>query len=142
MGVQQATGIITLSASQFGLGGLSSLTLGGIALGSASVVITQFSTDSSFTANTDSVIPTQRAIRSYLSSRLTQGGANTFTGQITAGTVVIGAPNYIRSSIPAGQQGSSVNVLSKMYINASGVDGNMMALHYFIRWGAHRTFTQ
>ena len=141
-GVQQATGIITLSASQFGLGGLSSLTLGGIALGSASVVITQFSTDSSFTANTDSVIPTQRAIRSYLSSRLTQGGANTFTGQITAGTVVIGAPNYIRSSIPAGQQGSSVNVLSKMYINASGVDGNMMALHYFIRWGAHRTFTQ
>lgn len=141
-GVQQATGIITLSASQFGLGGLSSLSLGGIALGSASVVITQFSTDSSFTANTDTVIPTQRAIRSYLSSRLTQGGANTFTGQITAGTVVIGGPNFIRSSIPAGQQGSSVDMKSKVYINASGVDGNMMALHYFIRWGAHRTFTQ
>jgi hypothetical protein len=140
-GVQQATGIITLSASQFGLGGLSSLSLGGIALGSSSVLISQFSTDTSFTANSDSVIPTQRAIRSFLASRLTQGGANTFTGQITAGTVVIGGPNYIRSSIPAGQQGSTVNVLSKMYINAAGVDGNMMALHYFIRWGAHRTFS-
>lgn len=140
-GVQQATGIITLSASQFGLGGLSSLSLGGIALGSSSVLISQFSTDTSFTANSDSVIPTQRAIRAFLASRLTQGGANTFTGQITAGTVVIGGPNYIRSSIPAGQQGSSVNVLSKMYINAAGVDGNMMALHYFIRWGAHRTFS-
>jgi hypothetical protein len=141
-GVQQATGIITLSASQFGLSGLSSLSLGGIALGSSSVVITQFSTDSSFTANSDGIIPTQRAIRSYLSSRLSQGGANTFTGQITAGTVVVGGPNYIRSSIPAGQAGSSVNVQSKMYINANGVDGNIVALHYFIRWGAHRTFTQ
>jgi hypothetical protein len=141
-GVQQATGIITLSASQFGLSGLSSLSLGGIALGSSSVVITQFSTDSSFTSNSDGIIPTQRAIRSYLSSRLSQGGANTFTGQITAGTVVVGGPNYIRSSIPAGQAGSSVNVQSKMYINANGVDGNIVALHYFIRWGAHRTFTQ
>jgi hypothetical protein len=140
-GVQQATGIITLSASQFGLGGLSSLTLGGIALGSSSVIISQFSTDSSFTANSDTVIPTQRAIRSYLSSRLSQGGANTFTGQITAGTVVIGGPNYIRSSIPNGQAGSTVNMISKVYVNANGVDGNMMALHYFIRWGAHRTFT-
>jgi hypothetical protein len=140
-GVQQATGIITLSASQFGLGGLTTLSLGGIALGSSSVLISQFSTDSSFTANSDSVVPTQRAIRSFLASRLSQGGANTFTGQITAGTVVIGGPNYIRSTIPNGQAGSSINMLSKVYINANGVDGNMMALHYFIRWGSHRTFT-
>jgi hypothetical protein len=140
-GVQQATGIITLSASQFGLAGLNTLSLGGIALGSASVVISQFSTDSSFTANSDTVVPTQRAVRSFLASRLSQGGANTFTGQITAGTVVIGGPNYIRSTIPNGQAGSSINMLSKVYINANGVDGNMMALHYFIRWGAHRTFS-
>jgi hypothetical protein len=141
-GVQQATGIITLSASQFGLGGLSSLSLGGIALGSSSVLISQFSTDSSFTANSDAVIPTQRAIRSYLSSRLSQGGANTFTGQITAGTVVIGGPNFIRSSIPNGQSGSAVNMLSKVYVNANGVDGNMVALNFFIRNGSHRSLIQ
>ena len=132
-GVQQATGIVTLSASQFGLTGLSSLKLGGIAVGGSSVVITQFSTDGTFTANSDTIIPTQRAIKSYLASRLSQGGANTFTGQLIAGTVVVGGPNIIRSSVPNGTIGSVVKMVSKVNVNANGVDGNMAALDFFMR---------
>jgi hypothetical protein len=130
--VQQATGIVTLSTSQFGLSGLSSLALGGIAIGGSSTTIYGFSTDGSFTASSDNVIPTQRAIKSYLTSRFSQGGANTFTGQLTAGTVVVGSPNYIRSSVPNGFQGSVIKMVSKVYINATGTSGNLNALASFI----------
>ena len=140
-GVAQATGIVTLSASQFGLTGLSSLSLGGIAVGSSSVQITQFSTDASFTANSDSIIPTQKAIKSYISSRLSQGGSNTFTGQLTAGTVVVGGATFIRSSVPSGVSGSRVRMTSKVNIAgaSAGVDGNMAALDFFMRNGVHRS---
>jgi Concanavalin A-like lectin/glucanases superfamily len=151
-GVQQATGTITLSATQFGLQGLNTLNLGGIAVGGSSTTITQFSTDSSFTANSDSVIPTQKAIKAYLTGRLSQGGANTFTGQLTAGTVLVGGANFIKSTIPAGQVGSSVIMYNSIPGNASQtsvyfkgasgystVDGNMAALQFFLKNGAHRS---
>jgi hypothetical protein len=131
-GVQQATGIVTLSTSQFGLSGLSSLALGGIAIGGSSTTILGFSTDSSFTANSDQVIPTQRAIKAYLTSRFSQGGANTFTGQLTAGTIIVGGPNFIRSSIPNGYTGSVVKMSNKVYINATGTSGSLNALAMFI----------
>ena len=146
-GVQQATGIVTLSASQFGLTGLTTLSLGGISVGGSSVVIQQFSTDSTFSANSDAVVPTQKAIKTYVTSRLSQGGSNTFTGQLTAGTIVVGGPNYIRSTIPNGTTGSVVKIASKVNfaqvpsagaVNV-GVDGNMAALDFFIRHGAHKT---
>jgi hypothetical protein len=145
-GVQQATGIVTLSASQFGLTGLNSLSLGGISVGGSSVIITQFSTDNTFSANSDSVIPTQKAIKSYLTSRLSQGGANTFTGQLTAGTIIVGGPNYIKSTIPNGVTGSNIKMVNKVYFKGSSgystVDGNMAILDYFIRSGNHRSNTK
>jgi hypothetical protein len=146
-GVQQATGIITLSASQFGLTGLTTLSLGGISVGGSSVIVTQFSTDGTFSSNSDAVVPTQKAIKTYISGRLSQGGANTFTGQLTAGTVVVGGPNYIRSTIPSGTTGSVVKMVNKVNfaqvpgagpVNI-GVDGAMAALDFFIRHGTHRT---
>jgi hypothetical protein len=136
-GVQQATGIVTLSATQFGLTGLNTLSLGGIAVGGSSVVVNQFSTDSTFVANSDNIIPTQRAIRTYLTSRLSQGGSNTFTGQLTAGTVVIGGPDKIGSSVPNGTAGSVVTMKQVVYFKgvsgASTVDGNIQALEFFLR---------
>ena len=144
-GVQQATGIVTLSASQFGLTGLTTLSLGGISVGGSSVVVTQFSSDATFSANSDNVVPTQKAIKTYLTSRLSQGGANTFTGQLTAGTVVIGGPNLIKSTIPNGTTGSNVKITSKVNfavvpgslspsVNLNvNVDGNLAALHFFGR---------
>jgi len=146
-GVQQATGIVTLSASQFGLTGLTTLSLGGISVGGSSVVIQQFSTDSTFSANSDAVVPTQKAIKTYVTSRLSQGGSNTFTGQLTAGTVVVGGPNFIRSTIPNGTTGSVVKITSKVNfaqipgagsVNV-GVDGSMAALDFFIRHSTRRS---
>ena len=134
-GVQQATGIVTLNASQFGLTGLSQLKLGGISVGSNAVIITAFSTDSTFLANSNQIIPTQKAIRSYISGRLTQGGSNTFTGQLIAGTVSVGGPNFITSTVPAGTNGSNVKMLNKVNIagQLASVDGTMMAETIFIK---------
>lgn len=134
-GVQQSTGIVTLSASQFGLTGLSTLSLGGIAVGGSSVVIQQFSTDITLAANSDSVIPTQRAIKAYISSRLSQGGSNTFTGNIIAGTISVGNPNYITNRVLPGIQGSSINVPVKVTVKgpAGAWGGGGAALQYFVQ---------
>lgn len=135
-GVEQATGIVTLSASQFGLSGLDKLSLGGIAVGGSSVVVSQFSTDATFVANSDTVIPTQKAVKSYLSARLSQGGSNTFTGNTTAGTVTIGGPNVINNTIPQGTPGSSIEMINKvMFDGVDGglIDGGLMALDFFMK---------
>jgi hypothetical protein len=140
--VEQATGIITLSASQFGLSGLNELKIGGVAVGSNSVIITQFSTDSTFVANSNSIVPTQKAIKSYLGAKLTQGGANTFTGQLIAGTILVGGPDRIGSTILEGNDGWHVKMKSK--VNVRGVndgnggaagawDGDGMAMSFFMK---------
>lgn len=140
--VEQATGIVTLSASQFGLEGLTELKLGGVAVGGNSVIITQFSTDSTFVANSNQIIPTQKAIKSYLSSRLSQGGSNTFTGKLIAGTVQVGGPDEITSTIPEGSDGSVVNMPTLTNIRGigdgsdagyGGWDGDGMAMAFFQR---------
>jgi hypothetical protein len=140
-GVQQATGTVTLSATQFGLQGLQTLSLGGIAVGGNQVVVTQFSTDPTFVANSDAIIPTQRAVKSYLSGRLSQGGSNTYTGAFTAGTITVGGANYIISTIPNGVPGSVVKMINKVYISGKGgVDGNMVTLDRFV--GSARSKTE
>jgi len=138
--VEQATGIITLSASQFGLSGLNELRIGGVAVGGNSVIITQFSTDSTFVANSNSIVPTQKAIKAYLGAKLSQGGANTFTGQLIAGTILVGGPDKIASTIPEGTDGWHVdmpNLVNVTGVNdgngggAGGWDGDGMAMAFF-----------
>lgn len=134
-GVQQATGIVTLSATQFGLSGLDKLSLGGISVGGSGVVVSQFSTDQTFVANSNTIIPTQRAIRGYLTGRLSQGGSNVATGQATAGVVVIGGPDKIGNTIPQGLAGSSIQMKNKVNINGAlaGIGGNMTAGNFFMK---------
>jgi hypothetical protein len=138
--VEQATGIVTLSASQFGLTGLETLSLGGIAVGGSSVVVRQFSTDTSFVANSNNIIPTQRAIKAYLTGRLSQGGSNTFTGQLIAGTVLLGGPDRIASTIPEGTDGSRVVMKNTVHVQGqfAGWDGDGMAMAHFIKGWNHR----
>jgi hypothetical protein len=80
--VQQATGIATLNASNFNLSGLYSLQLSG-----SGATISQFSTDGTFTANSDALLPTQRAIKTYIASQLGAGGANLAVTSLTAGNI-------------------------------------------------------
>ena len=144
--VQQATGTVTISASQFNLSGLTQLTLQGVAIGSSQIVISQFSTDATFVANSDAIVPTQKAIRSYLSARLSQGGSNTSTGQVTSGDVILGGPNIIDNSIRqvSGPKANLASIKFQAKANFNGnngfgqLDGNAFALDFFLKNGSRR----
>ena len=92
--VEQATGIVTISADFFDLGGLTELALGGVRLGGSGAVVREFSTDPAFTQDSNNVVPTQRAIKAYLQNRLNVGGSDLLTASFIAGTVKVG-PNLI-----------------------------------------------
>ena len=81
--VNQATGSATLNVTSFSLTGLNSLQLQGGAS------ITQFSTDSTLSSNSDNIVPTQKAIRSYISSQLGSGSNNLEVNVLTAGRVYV-----------------------------------------------------
>jgi hypothetical protein len=88
--VQQSTGTVTISAEFFDLDGLSQLALGGVRLGGSGTVVNEFSTDPTFAADSNNVIPTQRAITTFLANRLSVGGENLQVNQLRAGRIVLG----------------------------------------------------
>ena len=88
--VQQATGIVTISAEFFDLDGLSELALGGVRLGGSGTVVNEFSTDPTFAADSNNVVPTQRAIVSFLADRLSVGGESLEVNKLQAGRILVG----------------------------------------------------
>jgi hypothetical protein len=124
--VQQSTGIVTVSADLFNLSGLNQITLGGVQIGKNTVTITQFSTDIYFTANSDNIIPTQKAIKSYLARLISSGGANAMTSVLTAGTVGVGPQSIFSAS------GGTINMNNNVNFKG-GVTGTMLALQYFMQ---------
>lgn len=88
--VQQSTGIVTVSAQFFELDGLSELALGGVRLGGSGTVVNEFSTDPTFGADSNNVIPTQRAIATFLANRLSVGGENLEVNRLVAGRIGLG----------------------------------------------------
>jgi hypothetical protein len=87
--VEQSTGIATLNADAFNLSGLNELALGGVSLGGTGATINEFSTDGTFFANSDSIVPTQKAIKTYIQSALGSGGGNIAVNAVTAGDTFI-----------------------------------------------------
>ena len=126
--VEQATGIITISADFFDLQGLTELRLGGVSVGSTAV-IREFSKDPLFLQNSNNIIPTQKAVRSYLQSRLNVGGEDLLTPSFIAGTVKVG-PNLIESSA-----GLTINipVMADFTGSAAGLSGSILAQTLFFR---------
>ena len=124
--VEQSTGIITISADFFDLAGLTELRLSGINVGSTAV-IREFSKDPLFLQNSNSIIPTQRAVRAYLQSRLNIGGEDLLTPSVTAGTVKIG-PTSIEST--AGQT-IQVPVVTDFSGNGAGLGAGYIAQTLF-----------
>jgi hypothetical protein len=123
-GVQQSTGTASLNASAFNLAGLNSLTLGSVNLGVGSATITQFSTDPYFTANSDSIVPTQKAIKAFITAQIGGGASTLNVNTITAGQILISG-NTISNTT-----GNQIYVSSKMYFTG-GVDGAPVALIFF-----------
>jgi hypothetical protein len=130
--VEQATGIITISADFFDLAGLTEIRLAGITVGSTAV-IREFSKDPLFLKNSNSVIATQRAVRSYLNSRLNIGGEDLLTPSVVAGTVKIG-PNLISSTAGITIE---IPVVADFFGSSSGIpngiSGSMLAQTMFFR---------
>jgi hypothetical protein len=123
-GVQQATGTATLNASAFNLAGLQSLQLGAVTLGVGSAIINQFSTDPYFTANSDSILPTQKAVKAYITSQIGGGSSTLNVNTLTSGVISIYGNTITTSS------GAQINITSKMNFTG-GIDGAPVALAYF-----------
>ena len=87
--VEQATGIATLNADAFNLSGLNELQLGSVALGGSGVSIREFSADPLLTANSDVIVPTQRAVRTFVENVIGAGGSNLAATSLTLGGMVI-----------------------------------------------------
>ncbi len=123
--VEQATGTVTLNAQFFELTGLEELRLGGVTVGGSGVVIREFSTDPTFTADSNNIVATQRAIKAYLNARVSGGGADAITGQLTAGIVQIG-PESLGTTT-----GDELQFLNKVNFRG-GIDGTFLAQVYFL----------
>lgn len=123
--VEQSTGVATLNADAFNLSGLQELSLGELGLGDTGVSITEFSTDGTFSADSDNIVPTQKAIRTFITSQIGGGAATLNVNSITAGEVQILA-NQIDNTA-----GNEIRILTKMDFE-EGIDGVPVALNYFL----------
>jgi len=121
--VEQSSGIVTIDASQFDLSGLTEVSLGGIQLGGTNVIIREFSKDPTFVASSNNVVPTQRAIASYLENRISTGDGNATTNTLIASQTVISGDNISNAA------GLSVEAAS--VLNMQGLQGTYLAAQFF-----------
>ena len=127
--VEQASGVITLNADDFQLTGLTELRLGGVSLGGTSAVVREFSTDRTFAANADTIVPTQKAINLYIEDQIGGGGADVVVSGLVAGQTNIINGNEISSATTV------VNFPNQMNFEG-GVDGDMLRAVLFIQGNA------
>jgi hypothetical protein len=69
--VEQSTGRATLSSEEFDLSGLNELQLGSITAGRQGATVNEFSTDGTFSDNSDTAVPTERAAKTYVDNAIT-----------------------------------------------------------------------
>ncbi len=96
--IQQATGIATLNADAFDLSGLSELQLGSIGA-ELGATINEFSTDETLAGDSNSAVPTERAVLRYLTRDNAGTGAwvpptGTTAERPTGGNLFTGALRY------------------------------------------------
>jgi len=82
--VEQATGRATLSSEEFDLSGLNELQLGSITAGRAGATINEFSTDGTFADNSDTAVPTERAVVTYVTNKTSELSESLGTIQVGA----------------------------------------------------------
>jgi len=123
--VEQSTGVATLNADAFNISGLQELSLGNIALGNTGATINEFSTDGTFSANSDSIVPTQRAIRTYITSQIGGGASTLNVNQIIAGLVQISGQEITTTTVVP------INVKAQFNFQG-GINGAPVALNMFL----------
>ena len=123
--IEQSTGVATLNADAFNIAGLAELSLGNITLGGNSATITEFSTDPFLTANSDNVVSTQRAIRSYISAQIGGGGAALNVNSLVAGFINVSGTQITTTT------GGTIAMKANFNFQA-GVRGYPVAWNYFL----------
>jgi hypothetical protein len=123
--IEQSTGIATLNADAFNISGLQELNLGNVTLGGGSATITEFSTDPFFTADSDNIVPTQRAIKAFIAGQIGGGGASLNVNSVTAGSV------FISSNIITTTTGGAIK-MNATFDFRGGVTGLPIAFNYFL----------
>ena len=123
--IEQSTGVATLNADAFNIAGLAELSLGNITLGGNSATVTEFSTDPFLTANSDNVVSTQRAIKSYISAQIGGGGASLNVNSIIAGFIQINGSQITTTT------GGTIQMKATFNFQA-GVNGYPIAWNYFL----------
>ena len=123
--VEQATGVATLDADAFNISGLQELQLGALSLGGTNATITEFSTDGTFTANSDNIVPTQKAIKTYIQSQIGGGAGELNVNQLTAGNIRISGDTITNTAETA------INITTNVNFTG-GVTGDPVALNYFL----------
>ena len=124
--VEQSTGVATLNADAFNISGLQELSLGAVELGGTGATITEFSVDGTFTANSDNIVPTQKAIKTYIASQIGGGAGELNVNSITAGSVLISGQEITTTT------GAQINILQKVNYTG-GISGSPVALNYFLQ---------
>jgi hypothetical protein len=124
--VEQSTGVATLNADAFNISGLQELQLGELVLGGTSASINEFSTDGTMAANSDQIVPTQRAIRTYIASQIGGGASSLNVNQITAGLITIYASTIETTT------GVTINFDAPVNFTR-GVNGGPLALGLFLQ---------
>jgi hypothetical protein len=123
--IEQSTGIATLNADAFNISGLQELNLGNVTLGGGSATITEFSTDPFFTADSDNIVPTQRAIKAFIASQIGGGGASLNVNSVTAGSI------FISSNVITTVTGTPIK-MDATFEFRSGVTGYPLAFNFFL----------
>ena len=123
--IEQATGIATLDADAFNISGLQELQLGAISLGGTAATITEFSVDGTFTANSDNIVPTQKAIKTYIQSQIGGGAGELNVNQLTAGNI------RINSDTITNTLGETININARTNFTG-GIKGDPVAMNLFL----------
>ena len=125
--VDQATGQVTLDASAFDLTGLQSIRLGSLG-GLIGASVNEFSTDGGLTQNSDTKVPTQQAVKTYVDNLSSVAGNFTVGGNLTVSgtTTTINTQNLIveDKNITLGSGAADDTVANGGGITLASGDGN------------------
>ena len=99
--VDQATGNVTLDASAFNLSGLESLRLGSVG-GLIGASVNEFSTDGTLSQNSNTKVPTQNAVKTYVDTQLSALNSDKIIeGDTSVETIDSGSDGNIQFKINA-----------------------------------------
>ena len=124
--VDQATGRATLNSSAFDLKGLESLQLGSLG-GLIGASINEFSTDGTFSQNSDVKVPTQAAVKTYVDSKsgfAPAGGSFAITGGLTVSTNAVITGDLTVNGTTTTVNSTNTTISDKLIELANGASGS------------------